>query len=203
MRRYSGMRRMLLPILLALVSSVALAAPASAAGQIIVPPPFNASRGHLLFLSGNGGTGNLSASMPAPAKNGLIFTSNRQNPYNLRNDDARSVRLLNVVAPLTIEVYDDSRSDTSKPHARIFIRKSGTYTIGSFQGSSSQGPFISIPLQGGGLAYSDSVVVRKFGTGQLDGKISAITLYGYDTATPKRSTEPFHTPVPRAPRRRR
>jgi hypothetical protein len=169
-----------------IVAALALVAPqASAGGFIDVPRPLSFPNGQLLFLSNNGGTGNLSALMPAPARGSILSTDNHAKAFSFHNDDARSLRLINVKAPLTIRVCDDTVPcddaviRDSKPRALIFIRQSGTYTIPSFEGG-SQGPVVRIPLQGGGVAFSNAVTVIKTGRGQLDGKVSAIVAYGFD-----------------------
>ena len=66
-----------------MVAALALVAPpASAGGFIDVPRPLFFSNGQLLFLSGNGGTGHLSAFMPAPARNQILDTDNHLKAFS-------------------------------------------------------------------------------------------------------------------------
>ena len=110
------------------------------AGNIDVPRPLDFSQGTAIFLSGNGGTGTSCAFMPVPSPSKPFASADNGEggkAFGFRNDCARSLRLVNVKAPLTIKISDpdfgcfDNVIRDSKPRAKIFIRHSGSYTIGS------------------------------------------------------------------------
>ena len=94
----------------------------------------------LVFSSRNGGTGNLSCSLQAPSRGRLTgdLIAGGDNPFGCHNDDARSLQLINVRAPLTVDVFDRSDTDDTigghhGPWARIIVRQLGTYVVESFE----------------------------------------------------------------------
>ena len=183
------MRRLLLPVLAALTLLLGTATAAHAQGIVYTPRPISFANGTALFFSGNGATGTSCAFIPVPSRTQLFagaYNTSEGRRFGFRNDCARSLRLINVQAPLTIKISDDtfecddSVPRGSKPRARIFIRKSGSYTIGSFEGSSNQGPFLRFFLQNGGASFAPAVSVIRTGIGQLDGKVSCIQISARD-----------------------
>jgi hypothetical protein len=182
-------RRLWLAVLATLALMLATAGAAYAQGIINVPQPISFANGTAIFYSGNGATGTSCAFMPVPSRTQLFasaYNTSEGRRFGFRNDCARSLRLINVTAPLTIKISDDTfECDDgvhlgAKPKARIFIRKSGTYTIGSFEGSSSQGPFLRFFLVNGGASFAPAVSVIRSGIGQLDGKVSCIQISARD-----------------------
>jgi hypothetical protein len=181
--------RFVLAIMATLALMLGTAAAATAQGIIFTPQPISFANGTAIFYSGNGGTGTSCAFMPVPSRSQFstaAYNTSEGRRYGFRNDCARSLRLINVRAPLTIKVSDndadcfDGVVRDSRPRARIFIRKPGSYTIGSFEGSSSQGPLLRFSLFGGGVSFAPAVSVIRSGFGQLDGKVSCMSIAATD-----------------------
>ena len=195
---FRNSRHALAVVLAAALAVVLLAAPASAAlpipipgptrlgGTIGTPTPISPAAGMLVFSSQNGGTGNLSCSLPAPSRGQLTVEriAGGDNRFSCHNDDARSLRLINVGAPLTVDVFDRSDTDDSigghhGPWARIIVRQSGTYVVESFETPFHRGS-VRLAEYGAGVGYYPAISLVRFGGGKVDGKVSNIIVRGYD-----------------------
>jgi hypothetical protein len=145
-------------------------------GTISTPTPTPA-QGLVVSSSGNGGTGNLTCSMPIPKT--IISDNFTKSAFGCHNDDARSLRMVNGPAQLRIHVYDESHCDSRKPNSEIIIRQPGETVIPSFQGSFFQGT-TKIPLIGGGIGTGSTVQNVQLVKGNLDGKVSCVLIDSQD-----------------------
>jgi hypothetical protein len=76
----------------ALPIPIPIPGPTRLGGTIGTPTPISPAAGMLVFSSHNGGTGNLSCSLPAPSRGQLTVEriAGGDNRFSCHNDDARS-----------------------------------------------------------------------------------------------------------------
>jgi hypothetical protein len=145
-------------------------------GTISTPTPTPPGRGLVIFSSGNGGTGNLTCSMPIST---LVHDDFTKSAFGCHNDDARSLRVVNGPGQLRIRVYDESHCDPRKPNSEIIIRQPGETVIPTFQGRYFQGR-TEIALVGGGIGIGSTVQNVQLVKGDLDGKVSCVVIDSQD-----------------------
>ena len=121
------------------------------------------ARAEWVFYEGNYGTQNIVCTLPqAPMMVHFgaywLFPSN---PYECDNDEARSVRLLNIPAGAMLVVFDDGGCGPNDDYTRIRVLQSiSDLTIGSFEGGT----------------YPSSIDFQHVHNNGLDGKVSCVQI---------------------------
>jgi len=108
----------------------------------------------IVFYEGNGGSQNIVCTLSRPEGGYTNFKNNR----NCGNDEARSVKLIEVPAGSEIKVYDDPNGSTRDDYTVITVLSdiTGSYVVDTFESS-----------------YSDGIVRVQFNRHNgLDGKVS-------------------------------
>jgi hypothetical protein len=113
-----------------------------------------------VFYEGNFGTQNIVCTLdqaPMEVHLGGIFSD----PYGCDNDEARSVRLLNVPAGAMLGVFDDGGCSKNDDYTRIQVLQNiSDLTIGSFEGGT----------------YPSSINFQHVHNNGLDGKVSCVQI---------------------------
>lgn len=137
-----------------------------ALGGQIGSPPSPSAQSYLLFYEGNNATQNLVCSFPLPPGFDADMIDLTRSENGCKNDEIRSMTMVNVAPPLTVEIWESFGCGTPY-HGRpisgtmINLYSPGTFTVGTFEANSPQ-------IRG--LPFYE----RFYGHGQLDGKVSCI-----------------------------
>jgi hypothetical protein len=120
---------------------------------VSIAPAHAATPGHIVLYEGNGGSQDIVRT--------YTYTDTGLATKVRPNDEARSLKLLNVRAGAVITVYDDKKGSTRDDFCVIRVKKtSPEYTVGTFERS-----------------YEDEYVTVSFGRKNgLDGKVSFIVI---------------------------